>query len=373
MTDFAICSSVNTLCVGIEIHWATVHFCFNTLYNYLTGPMRTKIYGAELEELVIEVDYPDSFVTPGAAYYEKEYSTDRFLGEGTYKETFFEGIHIGYGDFLLSKPTVAYFDTDMETVEMHFALSGQVQTTDLQTRKQYNFSHNEHNIMYAADFKGQSTWSDNLDMEVFEINILPSLFIRYLPEHLAFEAFRTALTQQQTGMLTRQNRPINARMRMIIHEIMHCERTEPLKKMLVEARVIELLLLQLEQMIADQDTHQKASSNYLKRADVDRMYAVRDIIEANLSNPYSLSTLAKQVGTNEFTLKKGFKSLFGTTVFGYLHERQMMQARDMLLEEKDKTVTEVSEQCGYQYPSHFTTAFKRRFGVLPSKLKHRCF
>ena len=99
------------------------------------------------------------------------------------------------------------------------------------------------------------------------------------------------------------------------------------------------------------------------------MYAVRDNIEANSNNPYSLGSLAKQVGTNEFTLKKGFKSLSGTIVFGYLLEKQMMQARSMLLEEKDKTITEVSEQCGYQYASHFTTAFKRRYGILPSELR----
>ena len=339
--------------------------------------MKVRLHATDLVNLketkIFERDYPAYFQDDSKAITEHTYQADRWVGRGSYRELFFEGMHIGYGHLALKQNTLIDFESDMETVEMHFALSGQVQTTDLQTRKQYNFSHNEHNIMYAADFKGQSTWSDNLDMEVFEINILPSLFIRYLPEHLAFEAFRTALTQQQPGMLTRQNRPINARMRMIIHEIMHCERTGLLKKMLIEARVMELLLLQLEQMIADQNTSQKASTCSLKKADIDRMYAVRDIIEQNVNNPYSLSTLAKQVGTNEFTLKKGFKSLFGTTVFGYLHERQMMQARDMLLEEKDKTVTEVSEQCGYQYPSHFTTAFKRRFGVLPSKLKHRCF
>ncbi|MEO0334383.1 MAG: helix-turn-helix domain-containing protein [Bacteroidota bacterium] len=65
--------------------------------------------------------------------------------------------------------------------------------------------------------------------------------------------------------------------------------------------------------------------------------------------------------------------MFGTTVFGYLLERKIVQARDMLLEEKDKTIAEVSEQCSYQYASHFTAAFKRRCGVPPSQLKRRSF
>ena len=223
------------------------------------------------ETTIIERDYPANFQDGKRTIAERTHQADHWLGRGSYRELFFEGMHIGYGHLAPKQNTLIDFESDFETVEMHFALGGQVQTTDLRTQKQYNFSHNEHNILYAAGFKGQSTWSDNPAMEVFEINILPSLYIRYLPEHLGFEAFRKALTQQRTNLLADRNRPISARMRMIIHEIMHCERTEPLKKMLVEARVIELLLLQLEQMIADQDTHQKASSNYLKRADVDRM------------------------------------------------------------------------------------------------------
>ncbi|WKN42964.1 helix-turn-helix transcriptional regulator [Tunicatimonas pelagia] len=331
--------------------------------------MKVRLHATDIVDNKIEHHYPAGFHDNTKAITERVHRADPWLGQGDYRELFFEGMHIGYGHLAPRKNTLINFESDFESVEMHFALGGQVQTTDLHTKKQYNFSQNEHNILYAAGFKGRSTWATNPRMEVFEVNVMPSLFKKYLPEHVAFEEFRKSLTQQRTSLLVDRNRPISARMRMIIHEIMHCERTGPLKKMLVEARVIELLLLQLEQIIADQNTHHQASSNYLKKADIDRMYAVREIIETNVNTPHSLGALAKQVGTNEFTLKKGFKSLFGTTVFGYLLERKMVQAREMLLEEKDKTITEVSEQCGYQYASHFTTAFKRRFGVPPSQLR----
>ncbi|MEM9675607.1 MAG: AraC family transcriptional regulator [Bacteroidota bacterium] len=335
--------------------------------------MKVRLHANDLINNYVEHHYPTGFYDDETIITERIHRADSWLGTGKYREIYFEGMHIGYGSLAPKQNTLLSFESDFESVEMHFALGGQVQTTDLQTRRQYTFSHNEHNILYAAGFKGQSTWADNLRMEVFEVNMMPTLFARYLPEHLVFDTFREALTQQRTDTLTDQNRPISTRMRTIIHEIIHCERTGLLKKMLIEARVIELLLLQVEQIIADHNTPLKTSSNRLKKADIDRMYAVRDIIEANLNNPYSLGALAKQVGTNEFTLKKGFKTLFGTTVFGYLHEKQMLQARSMLLDEKDKTITEVSEQCGYQYASHFTAAFKRRFGVVPSQLKKGFF
>ncbi len=50
----------------------------------------------------------------------------------------------------------------------------------------------------------------------------------------------------------------------------------------------------------------------------------------NISNPPSLIELARQVGINECTLKRGFRQIFGNTMFGYLHDYRMEQARQLL-------------------------------------------
>lgn len=59
------------------------------------------------------------------------------------------------------------------------------------------------------------------------------------------------------------------------------------------------------------------STNTLKKENIDKMNAVREFIVKNLNETTSLIDLAHQAGTNEFTLKKGFKELFGTIVFGF--------------------------------------------------------
>jgi AraC family transcriptional regulator, transcriptional activator of the genes for pyochelin and ferripyochelin receptors len=84
-----------------------------------------------------------------------------------------------------------------------------------------------------------------------------------------------------------------------------------------------------------------------------------------MDEPPSLLTLARQVGLNDFKLKRGFRQVFGTTVFGYLHEHRMERARQ-LLEERRLNVTAVACTVGYANPSHFAGAFKRKFGVNPS-------
>jgi len=166
-------------------------------------------------------------------------------------------------------------------------------------------------------------------------------------------------------MLSPQHFVITPNMHLVIEEILSCNRKGTFKRMFLQSKVIELMLLQLEQI-----AHESVRGNYsLKKRDIEKIYAVKEFILLNLSKPFTLIHLAKQFETNQYVLKKGFKEIFGTTVFGFLQENKMEQAKKMLLEQ-DLTIGEVSDLVGYKNPQHFTTAFKRKFGYTPSKLKH---
>lgn len=152
--------------------------------------MKTRIYGYELEELAIEAVYPESFKTDQSFYLEREYKADHLILEGAYKEIFFEGIHIGYGDFKLPRTTLIHFDTEMETIEMHFALEGKARARSKHFSKEVGFKTNQHNLIYACEFKGAIEWCGEKDMKVFEINLWPSFFEKYLPDGGLFDLFR---------------------------------------------------------------------------------------------------------------------------------------------------------------------------------------
>ena len=71
------------------------------------------------------------------------------------------------------------------------------------------------------------------------------------------------------------------------------------------------------------------------------------------------------MGLSDRTLQRGFQSLFGTTVVGYLAEQRLLQA-EQLLRERSMTVTEVAHRFGYGHLGRFAAAFKRKFGITPS-------
>jgi len=138
----------------------------------------------------------------------------------------------------------------------------------------------------------------------------------------------------------------------------------PLQALYLEAKITELFLLQIKQV----DQKATTGSSRLKPSDIDSLHDAKRYIEQHYTTPCSIIDLAKIIGINQMKLKNGFKELFGTTVFGYVRVLQMNKAKELLLEE-NLFVGEVADRLGYKHPHHFSTAFKRWFGILPSELK----
>lgn len=64
---------------------------------------------------------------------------------------------------------------------------------------------------------------------------------------------------------------------------------------------------------------------------------------------------------NNCKLKVGFKQVFSTTAFGYLHDHRMEQVR--LLEEEGMSIGEAPHAVRFSSQSHFSSAFNKRYGI----------
>ena len=134
--------------------------------------------------------------------------------------------------------------------------------------------------------------------------------------------------------------------------------------MYLEAKVTECLSL----FIRETEGKEPVNAKIVGFSDRDKIYQARDIICSEYLNPPSLHDLALRVGTNECTLKAGFKEAFRTTVFNYLFDYRMNIAIHYLLD-TNKSIGEVAGLVGYEHQAHFCTAFKRKFNVTPSEYR----
>lgn len=325
--------------------------------------MALRLYDSNHTNLLVEKTYPKPFFSATNAIVEHVTRLPSPLVEGFYREICFEGVHIGYGNAILRNQVTLGFESDLESIEMHFALKGSNSVTCNNFDHQVTFDTNQHNIIYANAVSGLVQWNSK-EFQLLEINMSPSFFKRFLPEdNKLFDQFRQALAHGRSHILTANHKPINHQMYQIIDDIISCERKGLFKKIFLEAKILELLLLQFEQI----ETASTADYS-LKKADIDKIYAVRSYMLSHLDSTNSLAGLAQLVGTNEFTLKKGFKEVFGNTVFGFWNDAKMEEAKARLVA-GTATVGEVAETIGYTHQRHFATAFKRKFGILPSQLK----
>ncbi len=154
-------------------------------------------------------------------------------------------------------------------------------------------------------------------------------------------------------------------MERVLWEILRCPFSGIGKRLFLEGKGLELVSLVIEQELAIQG--QPKAAKPLKPGTRDRLHHARDLLLQNLHQPPTLVELAQQVQLNEYTLKKGFKQVFGTTVFDYLLGYRLDQARQ-LLERKQMRVSEVMTAVGMRDRHHFATVFRKKFGITPREM-----
>lgn len=285
------------------------------------------------------------------------------------KETYelsLKDIHVWHGKLALVKPKKMVFDNKEPFVQMIFSIkcNGSISADfhDVMQLASY-----QHNLILMPVQTIQMEWQPESLMEMVVINITADFFFRYLPESLvSFDTFQNKYRSNELALLSKQNLSIKPRIMNILYDIIHCEHKGCYKKLFIESRVIELLTIQLEQK--EHAVDNTLATQELKPDEIEKMHLAKEIIINNLANPLSLSMLAKQIGTNVFNLKKHFKQIFGTTVFGFIHAYRMEQSKEMLKKGELK-ISEIAIAAGYKHATHFTLAFKKYFGYLPNKVR----
>ncbi|MEM9484997.1 MAG: AraC family transcriptional regulator [Cyanobacteria bacterium P01_F01_bin.116] len=163
-----------------------------------------------------------------------------------------------------------------------------------------------------------------------------------------------------------QSGSISPAVNVILHQLLNCPYQDTIRQLYLEGKVLELMALQANQFT--EATKLVPLTRRLKSDDIERIHHAKQILINNLMEPPSLTDLARQVSINDFKLKQGFRQVFGTTVFGYLHQHRMEQAL-LMLRSTEMSVTQVAQSIGYANPSQFSAAFKKKFGVLPKTMK----
>ncbi|QNL49614.1 helix-turn-helix transcriptional regulator [Olivibacter sp. SDN3] len=210
------------------------------------------------------------------------------------------------------------------------------------------------------------------EQEILRVDLQPHLFLKYCPAlKSGFQFFREQVIESNFSVLSKNGLPLNTQMCEIIRDIISCRKSDLFRHIYLKVKIAELLLLQLEQFEQLRIGGRENTVMVLKEKELQRVQRVKEILENQYHLDHTLLSLARNVGTNDASLKKHFKQAFGVTVFSYLNEVRMLRAKALLLQENEK-VAVVAGKVGYKHATHFSAAFKKYFGYLPTRIKLAC-
>lgn len=93
--------------------------------------------------------------------------------------------------------------------------------------------------------------------------------------------------------------------------------------------------------------------------------AIAAIMEMNFFHNLSLEAFAQMCHRSLSSFKREFEKHYGTSPGRWLLERRLEHSVALLLN-TGMNVTEIMFECGFEDPSHFSRAFKKKFGQPPS-------
>jgi len=158
--------------------------------------------------------------------------------------------------------------------------------------------------------------------------------------------------------------PLCCKTRGVIESLLNHKYTGSLENIYVNAQ-LQMLLLYSMDGLSDKEV---ISCRFLNsEVDREKIMQARDFLIQSIGQPITIRELSRKVAINECYLKKGFKEMFGTTIFEF-YQNQRMEHAKYLLYEKGLNVTDVSMLLGYSSISHFSTAFKKQTGLKPCEL-----
>jgi AraC family transcriptional regulator len=92
------------------------------------------------------------------------------------------------------------------------------------------------------------------------------------------------------------------------------------------------------------------------------------LLARRYADALSLDDIARNLGVSAFHLCRVFRAQTGTTLHQHRDQLRLRAALNRL--ERDEDLTTIGLDVGYSSHSHFTAAFRRAFGVAPSRLRN---
>jgi AraC-like DNA-binding protein len=200
------------------------------------------------------------------------------------------------------------------------------------------------------------------ELHFIHFSFRPGFLDQLLPDNEGWAEKMKTKIERRERIIGERFAAISLAQEQALANILHSPLSGKLGYMMIETSIIQLILLQMYSLFHMQEGFKQPP---IGKRDLEVIQELREYLSKTFLDDHTISDLARQYGTNTNKLMSLFKKVFGKSIFEYITEQRMDHARKLLREE-GLLVTEVSRSVGFKNPNHFSTAFKRKYGVTPS-------
>ena len=307
--------------------------------------------------------FPKDFKTP--ILYEKEYSNFKTGFTGIAKE-----IH-------LNKAFVLFQDITNEKSESHttqtiqncpvfllqIVIDGEVTISfNENCCTECKLSKNMYNLFYIPASKNIYKYH-NYKKRIINIYFTEAFLDCKMGDCFVKDSknYQQAKKENQHYSFFNEGLVLNRHLRNILNAFLNCSFEGITKESYLKSKLTELVIIALT------PNNAKTTTKKLSKTDTESIIRIENYIQMHLKEELSIKKLSMLAGFNTSKFKVLFKEVYGMPVFKYITSLRIEKATQLIVNH-NYTIAQASYEVGYKNPQHFTVAFKKKLGYLPSQL-----
>ena len=106
----------------------------------------------------------------------------------------------------------------------------------------------------------------------------------------------------------------------------------------------------------------------LTKTDKESLQSAKELISKNLSKRMTITDMAAQAGMNRSKLTAAFKNFYGKSIYHFILDVRMQNARQLLFED-DLPIKTIAKLCGYGNIQSFSKVFKKYWNEAPAQFQ----
>ncbi len=270
-----------------------------------------------------------------------------------------------------TEDTEDIFRVEGSNIMLNFGLGGSIAFEVDNLTPLHPATLSTHAISYTPNFDGRYLMPAGQQIHYVCVILSESFYFQLISrESTLHKEFVNQVHKREHTYFSPDRLAVTPAIKRVLAEIITSNRSGLLPRLLLETKIKELLVIQLEHFLYHDQEHTKKAGSLLQPSDMDKLSEAKRILDERFAKPPLIAELARMVTLNEYKLKVGFKSLYNQTVYQYVIQKRMKLALS-LLKDGGHTVSEVAYKVGYRDISHFSNAFLKYYGHRPKAIAYR--